>query len=117
MRQAVRTAMVLWIVAWFAVILPAHQRGEFRLPGAPAGGSCCAGMGHGGSHHGDPVRSDPTRGCAICHMVFKLSPAAAPPVMVGEPTFAGLVRVAGERGQAQVESWSSIRSRAPPSAA
>jgi hypothetical protein len=70
------------LCVWFTLVVPAHQRGQIRLPGADlVQSSCChaktartCDTPTPAGERGEPGdRDDPVRDCAVCHLVAKLT--------------------------------------------
>lgn len=130
MRQrAIRILALVWVLAWFGVILPGHQRGVVRLPGlageataetsdstANRGTQPCPLCVSEPSTGDDDSRSVPVRGgcCALCQFMATLS---TPPVFAFDPPDMDLLdllaapEVEGLRDEADLDA---TRSRGPP---
>jgi hypothetical protein len=80
-----------WLVVWFGVVAPGHERGVVTLPGMgcadrsststdnqPAA-TCCAGKE-------SETPDERVRRCAICQLLATLSPPAPPIVWDAPPT-------------------------------
>jgi len=121
--------MLLWVAAWFGVVLPGHDRGRVKLPGfadqtagqgAAARAAACplcvtsspdsAGADSQGQ---DPL---PAGGscCAICQFTATLS---VPPVFAFDPPDSYLIdelAVTPLPGVGETRGVAAVRSRGPP---
>lgn len=128
----VRLLVVAWTTAWFGVIVPLHQRGQYTLPGqlptqpkacasiqaSPMGcPSCCAGTfsteADGPTGPATPTPAEKSH-CAICHIVALTS--TPPNLEIVHRPLPTLVHLFDESIEsALVVPWySPCHSRAPP---
>ena len=121
MCRPIRLALTIFAVAWFAVIMPAHQRGQIRLPGAGAASSgCCAEKAAAHCATGAPDSGaseedgDPVRSCAVCHLVAKLSTPDALVIPLPRPTPVASLRLTAPLDPDCAADLRPQRSRAPP---
>lgn len=116
MHRSVRLLLALFATAWFAVIMPAHQRGQIRLPGAAETASCCAAKSPTPGHCGDESQKDgdPVRSCAVCHLVAKLSPPVALIIPLPEPEPVAELTLTTPADPDCAADLRPQRSRAPP---
>ncbi|MFA9477147.1 hypothetical protein ACERK3_02450 [Phycisphaerales bacterium AB-hyl4] len=78
-----RLLLILWLVAWFAVIIPGHQRGAILLPGSDTASqstrdtsrliltraaTCCPITGQPASSDNPDSPVDPATQCGICYL-------------------------------------------------
>jgi hypothetical protein len=107
------------LAVWFAVVIPAHERGEVALPGTQGSGggdSCCPvkPADDGPPCHDDGSDRDPVRRCALCQFVGTLDVAA--PLIIDLPP-AQLVALHNEYrpvDPAAACPFGPHQSRAPP---
>jgi len=118
---------LIWVLAWFGVILPGHQRGAVRLPGSSGTSTdptqaasntdtrpcplCVAEPGDGES------RRTPVRGgcCALCQFMATLT---TPPVFAFDPPDSYLLDLLAAPEVAALRDVCALptrRSRGPPS--
>ena len=98
--RSLNIAVLVFTAAWFAVVLPGHQRGVVRLPGSDASrsytsGSQCAlcqwtGGGTSRDEDGSPSRRPAPSHCALCQLIAVLD---APPITNLDAPVAGLAEV------------------------
>lgn len=130
--KTARILALVWVLAWFGIILPGHQRGAVRLPGlgsdsaeAEANGATASSTGGkpcplcittpGEGEPGDE-RTVPVRGgcCAICQFMATLT---TPPVFTFDPPDSYLLDLLAEREVAGLHDVCELptrRSRGPP---
>ena len=77
--RELRILLILFCVGWFGVLLPAHRRGQIRMPGADAGRACCEQRSTEHPKHA-PLRS--AANCAVCHVIATLD---LPDAILNEP--------------------------------
>lgn len=118
-RKPGHLALTGFVLLWFAVIVPGHQRGTLRLPGGDAISSCCKmKSGRMTVDHGEqqPRESTPTpvRDCAICQFTLTLDAPPLPDLFTPESQPLAILPV--ERtGRSDVEPLLDIwRERGPP---
>ena len=76
-RAWLRIPALLWLGLWFAVIVPAHQRGQIVIPGTDKTvvftASCCASRQTPvpGSRHTPGPSPARIANCAICHLAAR----------------------------------------------
>ncbi|NBC11252.1 MAG: hypothetical protein GVY24_05875 [Planctomycetes bacterium] len=128
-RKALRILALAWVLAWFGIVLPGHQRGAVRLPGqssdtteaettaaAPGGKPCPLCVREPGGGEGDDSPAVPIRGgcCAICQFMATLS---TPPIFVFDPPdsyLLDLLAAPDVAGLRDVCELPTSRSRGPP---
>lgn len=117
-RKPGHLALTGFVLLWFAVIVPGHQRGMLRLPGGEAISSCCMKSGRLTVDHGEqaPRRSTPApvRDCAICHFTLTLDVPPLPDLFI--PVSAPVEVLPAERTgrtwvDPTIDTW---RQRGPP---
>ena len=98
--RSLNIAVLVFTAAWFAVVLPGHQRGVVKLPGADASpgytsGPQCAlcewtGGEPGANDDAPPSRRPAPSHCALCQLIAVLD---APPITNLDAPVAGLAEV------------------------
>lgn len=79
--RSLRLLSVICLSAWFTLVVPAHERGQIRVPGAAGESTAVCGPGSTektccptDSEKDEPSPSeDPVQHCAVCELVAKLS--------------------------------------------
>lgn len=118
-RRALHWLVLCFATAWFAVLVPVHNRGEIRLPGATPSGEAIAGHCHQSAPtqpidpcH-DPAQESPGS-CAVCYFVTTLD--APPPVTLIEARlgFVGAIEAHHSDAPVVVRVHLPFHSRGPP---
>jgi hypothetical protein len=118
--RTLRIFMLLAVTLWFGVVVPGHERGRVRVPGAAPQAPCHAAAGRGHCHA--PTDTDaPAKApsdndashCAVCRFVATLSCPAPPPPL---PTVArvGLVSADHPAVAPSTDDASPFLRRGPP---
>ena len=72
-HRGLRILVLLWACAWFGVIVPGHERGQIKLPGAGATQGCDSCCDAPASHpKSSKEKADPAANCAICFLTAQL---------------------------------------------
>lgn len=107
-----------FMLLWFAVIVPGHQRGVLTVPGSDARPACCSRTGRmtvlKSGEKPQRAPADPAKHCALCRFTATLDAPATPVLDVPESELLDILPI--ERGgRAWVEPFVCVRqSRAPP---
>ena len=124
-RRALHWLVLCFATVWFGVLVPVHNRGEIRLPGAATSEAKPAPAPAGHCHatapsEGRPPCHDPAGesggSCAVCYFIAGLD--APPPVTLIEARL-GLVGrndAAPPRGLVAARLGLPFHSRGPPAA-
>jgi len=129
--------MLLWVAAWFVVVVPLHQRGAISRPGmrVAQGDSCCSKQAESvevieaedtschttsstaAATKGDkPSKGDPVRRCVVCYIVATSSPAVFLDITIPEMGLLDEVEVLVPACRIiAMEFWPVVLGRAPPS--
>jgi hypothetical protein len=102
---------------WFAVVVPAHERGAVVVPGAEASSSCCPTKPSEGSKppcHDDQSDGDPVRRCALCQFLGTLDVAAAFVLDLPPAQIIAIHNASRPTDPASASPFGPGQSRAPP---
>jgi len=116
-------AVLIFVATWFGLVLPGHQRGLIKVPGAEAtasaDGGCCAsrceptGEPAPGGDAPRPAK-DPTRHCAVCTIIAMMLEVAVyqpPPTL---HTLAAIIDPPAPHAIVGVEPQRVLSDRGPP---
>lgn len=114
-----RTALLLWVAAFFCLVVPLHHRGLVALPGAEttAGDAAayCPLCSRWDADNGTPPPADAPIGCAICHLKSNLELPASwtpPPALVADLEF--LLPAPAVHARVTLAAPARLRGRGPP---
>ena len=116
MGRIFRINLLIFLAVWFGVIVPGHQRGAIKLPGAEQAENCCRLTRDGATPDKTPApRQDPGRHCAICYIAGLLEQPTTIDLPAIELRPLGELAVAESADLLSAESDHVFQGRAPPS--
>ena len=115
--------MLAAAVLWFGMVLPGHERGAIRVPGAQSKSAdttacertCCHRTSSNPDERGIPESPIDSGGdCAVCHLIGTLDTPTPPILAPVQADLIALVATAPTRSVATIESPFRHSGRAPP---